>query len=64
MIPKVHPSVVLAITQLIAEGSAFLRSLILARMIGVEEMGLAIAIALGIRVFEMAGDLGLVRLLV
>ncbi len=64
MMPKVHPSVVLALTQLIAEGSAFLRSLILARMIGAEEMGLAIAIALGIRVFEMAGDLGLERLLV
>jgi O-antigen/teichoic acid export membrane protein len=64
MMPKVRPSVVLALTQLIVEGSAFLRSLILARMIGAEEMGLAIAIALGIRVFEMAGDLGLERLLV
>ena len=64
MTPKVHPTVILALSQLIAEGSAFLRNLILARMIGVEEMGLAIAIALAIRVFEMAGDLGLERLLV
>lgn len=61
---RLPPSMVLALTQLLVEGSAFLRNLILARLIGVDEMGLAIAIALGIRIFEMVGDFGLERWLV
>jgi O-antigen/teichoic acid export membrane protein len=64
MILRIRPFVVLALAQLVAEGSAFLRSLILARMVGAEQLGLAVAIALGIRVLEMIGDLGLERFLV
>ena len=59
-----RPQVALLATQVLCEGSAFLRNIILARIIGVEEMGLAVALALGIRVLEMAGDFGLDRLLV
>jgi O-antigen/teichoic acid export membrane protein len=55
---------VLVATQAVNEGSAFLRNLLLARLIGVEEMGLAVMLALGIRIFEMTGELGLDRLLV
>ena len=51
-------------TQALCEGSAFLRNLVLARLIGADEMGLAVALALAIRIFEMAGELGLDRLLV
>ena len=51
-------------TQVLCEGSAFLRNLVLARLIGAEEMGLAVALALAIRIFEMAGEFGLDRLLV
>jgi O-antigen/teichoic acid export membrane protein len=54
----------LALSQIVAEGSAFLRNLILARLIGAEQMGLAIALALGIRMIEMIGDFGLERWLV
>ena len=54
----------LGLTQLVGEGSAFLRNLVLARLLGAEEMGLAVAIALGIRLFEMIGDFGLERWLV
>lgn len=57
-------SAALALSQIIAEGSSFLRNLILARLIGVEQMGLAIALALGIRMIEMIGDFGLERWLV
>ena len=59
-----RPRLTLAATQAVCEGSAFLRNLVLARLIGVDEMGLAVALALGIRIFEMAGELGLDRLLV
>jgi O-antigen/teichoic acid export membrane protein len=59
-----HPRLTLAATQLLCEGSAFLRNLVLARLVGAEEMGLAVALALGIRIFEMAGEFGLDRLLV
>jgi len=59
-----HPRLTLAATQALGEGSAFLRNLILARLIGADEMGLAVALALGIRLFEMAGEFGLDRLLV
>jgi O-antigen/teichoic acid export membrane protein len=59
-----RPRLVLAATQVIGEGSAFLRNIIIARLIGVDEMGLAVALALGIRVFEMAAEFGLDRLLV
>jgi len=59
-----RPRLALAATQLLCEGSAFLRNLILARLIGAEQMGLAVALALGIRVLEMAGDFGVDRLLV
>jgi O-antigen/teichoic acid export membrane protein len=62
--PTVGPRLALAATQVLCEGSAFLRNLILARIIGAEEMGLAVALALGIRILEMAGDFGLDRLLV
>jgi O-antigen/teichoic acid export membrane protein len=54
----------LGLTQLVGEGSAFLRNLVLARLLGAEEMGLAVAVALGIRLFEMIGDFGLERWLV
>jgi O-antigen/teichoic acid export membrane protein len=60
----VHPRLTLAATQALCEGSAFLRNLLLARLIGPDEMGLAVALALGIRIVEMIGDLGLERLLV
>lgn len=56
---RAPPFVVLALTQLVGEGSAFLRNLILARLIGADGMGLAVAIAVGIRIFEMIGDFGL-----
>lgn len=59
-----RPRLTLAVTQVLCEGSAFLRNIIIARLIGAEEMGLAIALALGIRIFEMVGELGLDRLLV
>ena len=58
------PALQLALTQVIVEGSTFLRNLILARLIGAEQMGLAVAVALGIRLFEMIGDFGLERWLV
>jgi O-antigen/teichoic acid export membrane protein len=61
---RLSPAVLLGLTQLVGEGSAFLRNLILARLLGAEEMGLAVAVALGIRLFEMIGDLGLERWLV
>ena len=51
-------------TQALCEGSAFVRNLILARLIGADEMGLAVLLALVIRIFEMAGEMGLDRLLV
>jgi O-antigen/teichoic acid export membrane protein len=59
-----QPQVALAGTHALCEGSAFLRNLILARLIGPDEMGLAVMLALGIRVIEMVGDLGLERLVV
>ena len=59
-----HPRFTLAATQLVCEGSAFFRNLVLARLVGADEMGLAVALALGLRIFEMAGDFGLDRLLV
>ena len=59
-----RPRLVLAATQVLCEGSAFARNIVIARVIGVEEMGLAVALALGIRIFEMAGEFGLDRLLV
>ena len=59
-----RPRLTLAATQVLCEGSAFLRNLVIARVIGADEMGLAVALALGIRIFEMAGELGLDRLLV
>ena len=64
MVSRLPPSLVLALTQVVVEGSAFLRNLILARLIGVDDMGLAVAIAIGIRIFEMVGDFGLERWLV
>ena len=64
MISAIRPPLVLAAGQVVIEGSAFLRNLILARLLGVEQMGLAVALALGIRCLEMVGDLGLERLLV
>ena len=64
MLSRMRPSVVLALAQVVGEGSAFLRNLILARLIGAEQMGLAVALALGIRVIEMFSDFGLKRLLV
>ena len=51
-------------TQALSEGSAFLRNVILARLIGADEMGLAVMLALVIRIFEMAGEMALDRLLV
>lgn len=59
-----RPRLTLAATQVLCEASAFLRNLVIARVIGADEMGLAVALALGIRVFEMAGEFGLDRLLV
>jgi O-antigen/teichoic acid export membrane protein len=59
-----HPRLTLAATQVLCEGSALLRNIVIARLIGADEMGLAVALALGIRIFEMAGELGLDRLLV
>ncbi|MEP4147477.1 MAG: oligosaccharide flippase family protein [Halioglobus sp.] len=61
---KTHPRLTLAATQALCEGSAFLRNLILARLIGADQMGVAVALALGIRIFEMAGEFGIDRLLV
>lgn len=64
MISKLPPSLTLALSQIVLEGSAFLRNLILARLLGVEQMGLAVALALGVRALEMLGDFGLERFLV
>ena len=64
MLSRLPPSILLALTQVVGEGSAFLRNLILARLIGAEDMGLAVALAVGIRIFEMIGDFGLERWLV
>ena len=64
MISRLPPSLVLGLTQLVVEGSAFLRNLVLARLIGADDMGLAVAIAIGVRIFEMIGDFGLERWLV
>jgi O-antigen/teichoic acid export membrane protein len=64
MLRGVRPSIVLAFSQILVEGSAFLRNLILARLVGAEQMGLAVALALGIRLLEMMGDFGLERYLV
>ncbi|MEP6389963.1 MAG: oligosaccharide flippase family protein [Halioglobus sp.] len=61
---KTHPRLTLAATQALCEGSAFLRNLILARLIGADQMGVAVALALGIRIFEMSGEFGIDRLLV
>ncbi|MEP1471030.1 MAG: oligosaccharide flippase family protein [Halieaceae bacterium] len=61
---KSHPRLTLAATQALCEGSAFLRNLILARLVGADQMGIAVALALGIRIFEMAGEFGIDRLLV
>ena len=49
MISKLPPPLTLALSQIVLEGSAFLRNLILARLLGAEQMGLAIALALGVR---------------
>ena len=57
-----RPRLVLVATQLLCEGSAFVRNIIIARLIGVDEMGLAVALALGIRIFEMAAEFGFDRL--
>jgi len=54
----------LAATQVLCEGSSLLRNLLLARLIGVEQMGLAVALALAIRALEMFSELGADRLLV
>ena len=40
-----RPRLVLVATQLLCEGSAFVRNIIIARLIGVDEMGLAVALA-------------------
>ena len=64
MSSRLPPSLVLALTQVVVEGSAFIRNLVLARLIGADDMGLAVAIAIGIRIFEMIGDFGLERWLV
>lgn len=64
MISRLPPSLTLALSQIVNEGSAFLRNLILARLLGAEQMGLAIALALGVRALEMLGDFGLERYLV
>jgi O-antigen/teichoic acid export membrane protein len=64
MLRRLPPSLVLALAQFVVEGSAFLRNLVLARLIGADDMGLAVAIAVGVRIFEMMGDFGLERWLV
>jgi O-antigen/teichoic acid export membrane protein len=64
MISRLPPPLVLALTQIVVEGCAFLRNLVLARLIGADDMGLAVAIAIGVRIFEMIGDFGLERWLV
>lgn len=51
-------------TQLAAEVGSLVRNLLLARLLGAEEMGLAAIVALGLRLVEMAGALGLDRWLV
>ena len=61
---KLPPALILAATQVIVEGATFLRNIVLARIIGVENMGLAVAVAIGVRLFEMIGDFGLERWLV
>jgi O-antigen/teichoic acid export membrane protein len=54
----------LALNQIVSEGCAFLRNLLLARLLGAEQMGWAITLALTLRLFEMLGDFGWDRLLV
>ena len=53
-----------ALNQLACEGAAFARNLILARLLGPQEMGAAVALALCLRLLEMLGDFGWDRLLV
>ena len=64
MLSRLPPSLVLALTQVVVEATAFLRNLVLARLIGADNMGLAVAIAVGVRIFEMMGDFGLERWLI
>lgn len=59
-----HQRFALLATQAVCEGAAFLRNIFFARLLGAEEMGLAVTLALGFRLFEMAGEFGLDRLLV
>ena len=59
-----HQRLALLLTQAVCEGAAFLRNIFFARLLGAEEMGLAVTLALGFRLFEMAGEFGLDRLLV
>ncbi len=61
---RLPPAFILALTQVTVEGSTFLRNIVLARLIGVEEMGLAVTITIALRGFEMLGDFGLERWLV
>lgn len=50
-------------TPLACEAAALLRSLVLARMLGAEEMGRLMMLALLLRLAEMAGDLSIERLI-
>lgn len=52
------------IVPLSAETGAFARSLLLAHMIGAEELGRAMLLALTLRLVEMASDIGIERLLI
>lgn len=59
-----RPGAAIAANQVLCECSAFLRNLILARLLGAEEMGWAILLALIFRFLEMLGDFSWDRLLV
>jgi O-antigen/teichoic acid export membrane protein len=48
---------------LMNEGAALVRSLVLARMLGPDELGRAMLLALTLRLVEMASDIGIERLL-
>ncbi len=52
------------IVPLSAETGAFARSLLLAHLIGAEELGRAMLLALTLRLVEMASDIGIERLLI
>ncbi|MEE4298334.1 MAG: oligosaccharide flippase family protein [Pseudomonadales bacterium] len=64
IVPALRGRLLPVATQLAAEAGSLVRNLLLARLLGAEALGLAAIVALGLRLVEMAGALGLDRFLV